>query len=117
MDLVDKFTPAGWYENQRKAIRNVIQEKNNWYQLILKVYDLDPGTRRAFLQNFLLNASLKGSATQESCMEKEECNIPWADPSGSHLGLQPALHRMLGRRVRESAEFKPEHHRFHYPAG
>ncbi len=86
MALVDKFTPAGWYGSQRAAIRNVIDEKNNWYQLILKIYDLDPGIRQAFFQNFLLNASLKGSATQEEIKEKEGCNVPWAillDPTSA----------------------------------
>lgn len=86
MALVDKFTPDGWYESQRTAIRNVINEKNNWYQLILKIYELDPGVRKSFLQNFLLNASLKGSATQDSVSEKEDCNVPWAillDPTSA----------------------------------
>lgn len=62
MALVDRFTPEGWYQTQRDALRTVIDEKNNWYQLMLRVYDLDPGARRAFFQNFLFNASLKGSA-------------------------------------------------------
>ena len=39
MDLVDRFTPDDWYVSQRNAIRNAIEEKNNWYQLILRVYD------------------------------------------------------------------------------
>lgn len=38
MALVDKYSPDGWYESQRNAIRKVIAEKGNWYQLILKVY-------------------------------------------------------------------------------
>ena len=60
MALVDKYSPDGWYKSQRDAIRKVIDEKGNWYQLILKVYELDPGVRKAFFQNFLFNASLKG---------------------------------------------------------
>ncbi|NCC47311.1 MAG: radical SAM protein, partial [Bacteroidia bacterium] len=60
MALVNKYTPADWYSSQRDAINNAINEKDNWYQLILKVYDLDPDTRKAFFQNFLYNASLKG---------------------------------------------------------
>ena len=86
MALVDKFTPAGWYESQRGAIRNTIHEKNNWYQLILKIYDLDPDIRKTFFQNFLFNASLKGSAMQNSIKEKEGCNVPWAillDPTSA----------------------------------
>ena len=86
MDLVDRFTPEGWYQSQRDTIRKVIDEKNNWYQLILRVYELDPGVRRAFFQNFLFNASLKGSATQEETSAKENCNVPWAillDPTSA----------------------------------
>ena len=42
MSLVDRFSPEGWYQGQRDAIRQVIEEKNNWYQLILRIYELDP---------------------------------------------------------------------------
>lgn len=70
--------PKDWYTSQRNAIRKSIEEKNNWYQLILRLYELDPGVRRAFFQNFITNASLKGSATQDECAEKYNCNIPWA---------------------------------------
>lgn len=86
MTLVDKYSPDGWYESQRDAIRKVIEEKGNWYQLILKLYELDPGVRKAFFQNFLFNASLKGSAIQEETAAREGCNIPWAillDPTSA----------------------------------
>ena len=86
MALVDRFTPEGWYQTQRDALRTVIDEKNNWYQLMLRVYDLDPGARRAFFQNFLFNASLKGSATQDEVKARENCNVPWAillDPTSA----------------------------------
>ena len=86
MDMVDKFSPDGWYEGQRAAIRKVIEEKNNWYQLILRLYELDPGVRKAFSQNFLFNASLKGSAIQNEVKEREGCNVPWAillDPTSA----------------------------------
>ena len=70
MEFVDRFMPKDWYVSQRNAIRGAIKEKNNWYQLILRLYDLDPGVRRAFFQNFITNASLKGSATQNEMTEK-----------------------------------------------
>lgn len=54
MSLVDRFTSEGWFQSQRDAIRGAIEQKNNWYQLILRVYELDPGVRRAFFQNFCL---------------------------------------------------------------
>ena len=86
MALVDHLTPENWYRKQRDAIRGAIRDKNNWYQLMLRVYQLDPGVRKAFFENFLVNASLKGSATQDALLEKEGCNIPWAillDPTSA----------------------------------
>ena len=86
MELADKLLPEGWYGSQRSAIRTAIDEKNNWYQLILKIYELDPGVRKAFFQNFLFNASLRGSAIQQENKEKYGCNVPWAilmDPTSA----------------------------------
>lgn len=86
MNLVDTFTPDDWYASQRNAIRRVITEKDNWYDLILKVYDLDPEVRKTLFQNFLFNASLKGSVTQKEVREHENCNIPWTillDPTSA----------------------------------
>lgn len=78
MALVDRLVPDDWYVGQRNAIRKAIQDKSNWYQLILRLYELDPGVRRSFFQNFISNASLKGSAVQDEMAEKYNCNIPWA---------------------------------------
>ncbi|MBR3867660.1 MAG: radical SAM protein, partial [Butyricicoccus sp.] len=86
MELADKLLPEGWYGSQRNAIRTAIDEKNNWYQLILKLYELDPGVRQTFFQNFLFNASLRGSAIQQEISEKNNCNVPWAillDPTSA----------------------------------
>ena len=94
MELFDKYTPSDWYRPQRDAFRKAIQEKNNWYQLILRFFQLDVGVRKAFAENFLLNASLKGSAIQEEISKREDCNIPWAillDPTSAcnmHYGHQ-----------------------------
>ena len=78
MNFVDRFMPADWYASQRNAIRKAIADKNNWYQLILRLYELDPRVRRTFFQNFITNASLKGSAVQEDKAKENNCNIPWA---------------------------------------
>lgn len=86
MGLMDKVLPDGWYEGQRAAFRKAIDEKGNWYQLLLKAYQLDEGVRKAFFQNFIINASLKGGALQEEIRQREGCNIPWAillDPTSA----------------------------------
>ena len=86
MDMVDALTPGDWYGPQRQAIREVIEGRNNWYRLVMKIFDLDPGVRRAFIQNFLINASLVGSAVQEDTARREDCNVPWAillDPTSA----------------------------------
>jgi len=86
MAWADRLLPEGWYEGQRAAIRKAIDEKSNWYQLMLKIYELDPGVRKSFFQNFIFNSALKGSATQDELAEKYNCNIPWAillDPTSA----------------------------------
>ena len=86
MALVDKLCPEDYYVSQRAAARKAIEEKNNWYQLILRMYELDPSVRKAFFQNFVINASVKGSAIQNDNVDKYDCNIPWAillDPTSA----------------------------------
>lgn len=86
MNLIDKVSPEGWYEPERAAFRKAIAEKGNWYDLILKAYQLDEGVRKTLFQNFIINASLKGSALQEEYRKKEGCNVPWAvllDPTSA----------------------------------
>lgn len=86
MALVDRATPDDWYVSQRRAFREVIESKNHWYDLIMKVYDLDPGVRNTFFRNFILNASLLGTSTQNETSEREDCNVPWAillDPTSA----------------------------------
>ena len=86
MELVDRLSPDGWYEGQRGAIRNAIRDKGNWWQLIERVYQLDPAVRDVFFRNFIINASLNGSAIQDDIANRENCNVPWAvllDPTSA----------------------------------
>ena len=76
MELCESITRS-WYKSQRDAIRNAIQDTDsNWYKLIMNLYQLDPGVRKVFFQNFIVNASLKGSARQEEgcCTEQLQCS-------------------------------------------
>lgn len=86
MEMADKICPDGWYQSQRDAIRKVIETKDNWYQLIMRLYELDPGVRQTFFQNFIFNSALRGSAIQKEVSEREQCNVPWAillDPTSA----------------------------------
>lgn len=87
LDWVDKFDKDNLYESQRQVFHHVLQHpEGNWYQLILLVFQLDEGVRKAFLENFIINASLIGSARQEAVRKQEGCNVPWAillDPTSA----------------------------------
>jgi MoaA/NifB/PqqE/SkfB family radical SAM enzyme len=88
MDWVDRLDMKNTMESQRRVIRKVIEDKdNNWYKLILSVWtDIDPGVRKAFFNNFILNENFVGFPVQEAAREKYACNIPWAilmDPTSA----------------------------------
>ena len=42
MDLVNKAVPDSVFPAQRKAIGNAIDERSNWYELILRAFRLNP---------------------------------------------------------------------------
>ena len=86
MDMIDKVCPEDWFAEPRTAVRNVLKEKNNWYDLLLRIYDLDPEVRKTFFENFIINGALKGTVRQREMAEKHNCNIPWAilmDPTSA----------------------------------
>ncbi len=87
MAMVDKVCPEDYYVSQRAAARKAIEDKNNWYQFILRLYDqLDPEVRKVIFRDLLINASLSGTAIQNANVEKYGCNIPWAillDPTSA----------------------------------
>ncbi len=88
MDWVDRFDKNDVMIGQRTAIRRIIEDKdNNWYRLILSLWDdIDPGVRKAFFNNFIINATAIGSPKQHKLRESYDCNIPWAilmDPTSA----------------------------------
>jgi MoaA/NifB/PqqE/SkfB family radical SAM enzyme len=86
LDFTEHILPKNQFMSQRKAFHRLIDEKNNWYQLILKLYDLDPGVRTSFFRNFILNENVFGWSEQEKYRQNYQCNIPWAillDPTSA----------------------------------
>lgn len=76
MSLMDKVLPDGWYEGQRAAFRRAIEDRGNWYQLIMKAYQLDEGVRKTFFQNFIVNSALKGTAFRMKSGKKKTVMFP-----------------------------------------
>ena len=86
LNLADKVLPEGWYLAQRNAIRSAIDRKDNWYQLLMRFYELDPEVRKTFFRNFIINSAIIGSAEERESEEKHGCNVPWAillDPTSA----------------------------------
>lgn len=84
----DKFDKDDMFASQRRVFHNIIENPdNNWYQLIKNVWaDIDPGVRKVFFENFIVNTSLIGFARQHQVKEKYNCNVPWAilmDPTSA----------------------------------
>ena len=104
MDLLDKVAPADLFPSQRTAFRNAIDQQNNWYQLIMKIMDLNPAVRDRLVKTFLIDGNLMAWPKQEAMPREVPVQHPVGRPDGSHQRLQPALHRLLGRRVRPQGE-------------
>ncbi len=60
---------------------------NNWYQLVLSLFnDIDPEVRKTLFENFIINSVMRWSSIRKPIMEKEGVNIPWTillDPTSA----------------------------------
>lgn len=86
MDMLDKIAPANLFPSQRAAFRTAIDQKNNWYQLIMRALDLNPAIRDDLLKTFVVDANMMAWPKQEQMRDKYQCNIPWAilmDPTSA----------------------------------
>lgn len=78
MSMVDKVAPADLYPAQRKAVRGAIEKQNNWYQLLLRITELNPDVAKRLITTFVLDGNFNAWPVQEASREKYQCNIPWA---------------------------------------
>ena len=77
MEMVDKVTPDDWYAGQRNAIRHSIEAKDNWYQLILRMYQLDAGVRIIKnLKPLVMNAEVNSAFQAGGSMPKGAITAP-----------------------------------------
>ena len=86
MDTIDRYTPKDVFPTQRAAFRGAIDNRSNWYQLILKAFRLNPEVRRRLLKTLIVDANILAWPVQEKARDAYECNVPWAillDPTSA----------------------------------
>lgn len=87
MKWVDRYDKNNIHVNKRKAVRQAIEEKDNWYRLLLSLWeDIDTGVRKAFFNNFIISNMFVGWPKQQKLRRELDCNIPWAilvDPTSA----------------------------------
>ena len=88
MNIVDLYDVNKAFTSQRKLFRSIIENTDsNWYKLIENICSgIDEGIRKAFFENFFINATVIGNQRHQELQEKYNCNIPWAillDPTSA----------------------------------
>ncbi len=86
VDNANKYLPDNLFHNQRVAIKNAIDSKNNWYELIMRILDLNPEVVPQLMKTFLVDSNFLAWPMQEENRKNLKCNIPWAillDPTSA----------------------------------
>ncbi len=88
LNWVRKFDKEDYYLNAYNMIEDALGDpNNNWYKLIMSLYDdIDADVRKKMFENFLINSSIVGCQRKNKNEEKYDCNIPWAilmDPTSA----------------------------------
>jgi len=88
LNWVRKLDKDDYYHNAYDMVEEALKNPdNNWYKLIMSLYDdIDTGVRKKTFENFLINSSIIGCQRKNKNEEKYNCNIPWAilmDPTSA----------------------------------
>ena len=86
MGMLDTVLPKSLYDNQREAFRVAIDTKNNWYQLIMKLFKINPEVAPSLMKCFVTESNFLQWPRQEANRKEMNCNIPWAvllDPTSA----------------------------------
>ena len=86
MDLINKLVPDNVFPTQREAFTNVIKSRGNWYDLIMRIFKLNPEMRTRLLKTLIVDGNILAWPEQEQNRDKYQCNIPWAillDPTSA----------------------------------
>ena len=86
MDLINKLVPDDVFPTQRAAFTKVIRDRGCWYELLMKIFSLNPEMRGRLLKTLIVDGNIMAWPVQEKMREKYQCNIPWAillDPTSA----------------------------------
>ena len=86
MNTINKITPKSVFYSQRSAFSESIADKNNWYQLLVKMTKLNPEVMPDLIKTVGVDANILAWPVQEKMRDKYHCNIPWAillDPTSA----------------------------------
>ena len=86
LDRTDKILPNNLFASQRNAFRRAVDEENNWYRLLQKMFQLNPTVITKLMKSLLVEANLLAWPQQEANRERFGCNVPWAillDPTSA----------------------------------
>lgn len=86
MEKANAILPEALFSSQREAFTHAIEDKNNWYQLLMRVAKMNPEVIGPLIKAFLVEANLLVWDKQEKMREKHRCNVPWAillDPTSA----------------------------------
>ena len=87
METIDRFVPASIMAVQRETVRKAIEDKGNWYQMIVKMLtNMNPKASHRLMRTLIVDAVLQAWPVQEENREKYRCNIPWTillDPTSA----------------------------------
>lgn len=86
MAKINDMVPDALFPSQRRAFTEAIENRDNWYQLLLRLTELDKDVATRLFKTFLTEANLIAWDEQERMREKHKCNIPWAillDPTSA----------------------------------
>ena len=86
MRRLDALLPDSLFPSQRTAFRRAIDERSNWYELLLRVASMNSEVIGPLIKTFLVDANIMVWDKQEKMRERHRCNIPWAillDPTSA----------------------------------
>ena len=105
VDLTEKFMGDNFPSESYEGARNLIRDpESKWMQYVNRALDeIHPNVIKQTALNLGFEAAFHG---QNDPCDARDTSVQYsvADPDGSNQRLQPALHRLLGCRVRSQTE-------------